>query len=137
MTGVTRGYAEIEGCRLYYEIAGKGETLVLGHAGLCDRRQWDGQWDDFSKDFRVVRYDMRGYGKSDAATDPVSRSADLYGLLKALGLKKVALLGCSMSGTSAIDFTLEHPEMVWALIPFRPFQAVSKRKERCHSLLRI
>ncbi len=118
MTHTTSGYANVSGGRLYYESAGQGKTLVLGHAGLCDRRQWDNQWDVFAQEYHVIRYDLRGYGQSDPVSGPVSRRADLYALLQALGIERAALLGCSMSGSTAVDFTLDHPEMVWALIPF-------------------
>ncbi len=118
MTQTTSDYASISGGRLYYERAGEGRTLVLSHAGLCDRRQWDDQWDAFAREYDVIRYDLRGYGKSDPVSGPVSRRADLDELLQALSVEQAALLGCSMSGSTAVDFTLDHPEKVWALIPF-------------------
>jgi pimeloyl-ACP methyl ester carboxylesterase len=101
---------------LYYEIGGEGETLVLDHAGFVDSGMWDDQWQDFTKSFRVIRYDMRGFGKSDRANGPVCRRDDLYQLLKHLGVQKAHLLGCSMGGSNVIDFTLEHPDMVSSLI---------------------
>ena len=58
---------------LYHEMAGSGDPLVLCHAGFVDGRMWDGQWEEFSRCFRVVRFDMRDYGKSDRAHGPVSR----------------------------------------------------------------
>lgn len=118
MTQTTSGYASISGGRLYYESTGEGRTLVLGHAGVCDRRQWDDQWAAFAREYHVIRYDLRGYGQSDPVSGPVSRRADLYELLQALDVTSAAPLGCSMSGTIVLDFTLDHPEMVWALIPF-------------------
>lgn len=113
---MTSGYASIGNVKLYYEIEGKGETLVLCHAGFVDRRMWDGQWKAFTQHYRVLRFDMFGFGKSDPATAPVSRQEDLYCLLKELGIESVHLLGCSMGGEMAIDFTLEHPEMVLSLV---------------------
>lgn len=118
MTQTTSGYANVNGGKLYYESAGEGRTLVLGHAGLCDHRQWDSQWDAFAHEFRVIRYDLRGYGESDPVTTPVSRRADLKALFDALGLEQAAVLGCSISGGIAVDFTLDNPDRVWALIPF-------------------
>jgi len=58
---------------------------------------------------------MRGFGKSDTATGSFSRRHDLYLLLQELGINQALLLGCSMRGQTAIDFTLEHPEMVLSL----------------------
>lgn len=111
------GYVNLEGGKVYYETAGEGETLVLSHAGFVDSRMWNSQWDDLSKHYRVIRFDMRGFGKSDRLTAPVSRRQDLYQLLKHLEIKRTHLLGCSMSGTTVIDFALEYPDMVASLIP--------------------
>ena len=66
MTSEQNGFVEINGGKLYYEIGGTGDTLVLNHAGFVDSGMWDSQWSDFTKHFRVIRYDMRGFGKSDA-----------------------------------------------------------------------
>lgn len=112
----TTGYLDTESGKLYYEMAGEGETLVLAHAGFVDSRMWDDQWDAFAQHYRVIRYDMQGYGKSDPARGPISRWHELLEVLQQLGVERAALLGCSMSGTTVIDFTLEHPEMVSALI---------------------
>lgn len=112
---MTTGYAELGDGKLYYEIEGKGDVLVLVHAGFVDSGMWDGQWEAFTRYYRVLRFDMRGFGKSDPATGPVSRRQDLYRVLQELGIKHAHLLGCSMGGETAIDFTLEHPEMVKSL----------------------
>ena len=113
---MTAGYVDLGDGKLYYEMEGKGETLVLCHAGFVDSRMWDGQWNAFTQHYRVLRFDMRGFGKSDPATGPVSRRQDLYCLLQKLGIERANLLGCSMGGEMAIDFTLEHPEMVLSLV---------------------
>jgi pimeloyl-ACP methyl ester carboxylesterase len=110
------GYVEQADGRLYYEEAGEGETLVLGHAGFVDCGMWDPQWEAFAQSFRVIRYDMRGFGKSDPAPGPRNRRNDLAQLLQALRVERTALLGCSMSGTIMLDFALEHPAMVSALV---------------------
>jgi pimeloyl-ACP methyl ester carboxylesterase len=81
---MTAGYADLGNGKLYYEMEGKGETLVLCHAGFVDSRMWDGQWDLFLNNHRFLRFDMRGFGKSDTATGPVSRREDLYNLLQKL-----------------------------------------------------
>ena len=116
-TAETRtGYIEQADGRLYYEEAGEGETLVLGHAGFVDSGMWDPQWETFAQRFRVIRYDMRGFGKSDPAPGPRNRRDDLAQLLQALRVERAALLGCSMGGTIMLDFALGHPEMATALV---------------------
>ena len=110
------GYADLGDARLYYEMGGEGEPLVLSHAGFVDSRMWDDQWDTFTRRCRTLRFDMRGFGKSDRAERPVARRDDLYRLLQRLGIARAALVGCSMSGEIVLDFALENPEMVAALV---------------------
>src|SRR5512147_2484007 len=102
--------------QIYYESAGEGPALVLVHAGFVDSRMWDTQWEDFSRDHHVVRFDMRGYGRSSLLQGPVSRRDDLYQLLEGLGIERAILLGCSMGGGIVLDFALDHPERISALI---------------------
>lgn len=104
------------GARLYVEQQGTGEPLVLLHAGIADRRQWDDQLSDFASSFAVTRYDHRGWGRSEAPAGPVAFHEDLYALLSALGIERAHVLGISMGGTFAIDFALSHPQMVSSLI---------------------
>jgi pimeloyl-ACP methyl ester carboxylesterase len=101
---------------LYYEATGSGEPLVLCHAGFVDSGMWDGQWQEFGQVFHAVRFDMRGYGQSGPAHGPVARRKDLEGLLDQLGLQRAVLIGCSMGGTTVLDFALEHPERAAALV---------------------
>lgn len=110
------GTLEIEGDHLYYEVAGAGPVLVLGHAGFVDRRMWDDQWAEFAQQYRVIRYDMRGYGESSPVHRPVVRRADLAQLLTHLDVARAILVGCSMGGEVMLDYTLEHPDQVAALV---------------------
>ena len=111
-----QGYAAVNGTHLFYEVRGQGRPLVLIHGGLMDRRMWDGQFELFAEKYRVIRYDIRGYEKSDKAVGKYSHIEDLLGLLDFLGLGKVRLLGLSLGGQIALDFALEHPDRVDALI---------------------
>jgi 2-hydroxy-6-oxonona-2,4-dienedioate hydrolase len=113
---MTTGYVNLGDGRLYYEMDGEGETLVLNHAGFVDSRMWDDQWTELTRHFRVIRYDMRGYGKSDLATAPVARRRDLYGLLQQLGVKRAHFIGCSVGGATILDLALAHPDLVASLI---------------------
>jgi pimeloyl-ACP methyl ester carboxylesterase len=111
------GLAEVNGTRLYYEVMGKGRPIVfIGIGAGVDSRLWDDQFREFAKRFRVIRYDIRGFGRSAAPTSPYSHVDDLYGLLKFLKVKKAYVAGLSAGGGIAIDFTLEHPRMVGGLI---------------------
>jgi len=110
------GYVSIEGGRLYYERAGEGFPVVLIHPGLWDCRIWDAQFKVFAEHHDVVRYDVRGYGRSDVPTLPYSDVRDLRYLLGKLGIERCAIAGCSMGGQLAIDFALEHPAVTDAIV---------------------
>lgn len=112
----TDGFAKVNGTNLYYEMTGEGEVLVLIHSGFTDLRLWDGQFDFLGKYFKVIRYDIRGFGKSDRPSEPFSHFEDLKGLFNYLDIKKAHLLGVSMGGSIAIDFTLQYPKLVSSLI---------------------
>src|SRR5215831_11665180 len=116
---VQTGFAEINGTTLYYEVAGVGHPFVLIHGHLLDRRSWDDQFAVFAQRYRVIRYDQRGFGDSGLISKgvPYSDRQDLYELMKFLGIESAYLMGVSGGGSLSIDFTLEHPDMVDALIP--------------------
>jgi pimeloyl-ACP methyl ester carboxylesterase len=116
-TKLESGMAAVNGTRLYYEVQGEGRPIVLIHGGLVDRRMWDDQFDVFAKTNRVVRYDLRGYEKSDRPTAAFSHIQDLHQILMFLKIQKTAVIGLSLGGQIAIDFTLVYPEMVEVLIP--------------------
>jgi 3-oxoadipate enol-lactonase len=110
----------VNGTSLYYEIMGEGHPFVLIHGGLVGRRMWEDQCESFAKHYKVIRYDVRGYGKSGIPEKPFWHYQDLYSLLKFLRINKAFVMGQSMGGGIAIDFTLEYPEMVSALILAAP-----------------
>lgn len=112
------GMAQIKGGRLYYETAGTGKekTVVFIHGGLADSRMWDDQFKKFSRHFRVVRYDLRGFHRSDFPKEAFSHVDDLYALLKFLKIEKASFVGSSLGGMIAAAFALEHPETIEKLV---------------------
>ncbi len=112
----TAGYTEVNGARLYYEVAGQGHPLLMVHAGIADSRMWDDQFAFFARRFRVVRFDVRGFGRSMMPPDEFALHEDLYVLLRNLGIGSAFVMGCSMGGASAIELALAHPEAVDALV---------------------
>jgi 3-oxoadipate enol-lactonase len=132
------GRAEVNGTHLYYEVYGRGPSLVFLHAGLADSRMWDDQVTHFSGDHTVVRFDVRGYGRSDPPTSPYAPVDDLYLLLRFLEIGRASIVGLSMGGTEAIDFAAAHPEMVSALVTvggspgWQPYSESLMRRTSAH-----
>jgi 3-oxoadipate enol-lactonase len=112
----TTGKALANGTQFSYDIIGIGHPLVLVHAGVADRHMWDEQVSAFAKHYQVIRYDLRGYGNTPMVAGTFSHHHDLHELLTYLGIKRAYFLGCSMGGATIIDFALEYPQMVGALI---------------------
>jgi 3-oxoadipate enol-lactonase len=111
------GFAPVFKGQLYYEVAGSGQPVLFIHAGVADCSMWNDQFDFFSQYYRVIRYDTRGFGKSHTETTEFSHRQDIIELFKNLGVERACVIGISRGGQIAIDFTLEHPERVSALIP--------------------
>jgi 3-oxoadipate enol-lactonase len=101
---------------LWHEAAGEGTPVVLVHAGICDARMWDDVVPLLASEHRVVRYDMRGFGRSGAITRPFSPSGDLVSVLDAAGIERAALCGVSFGGAVALETTVVHPERVSAVL---------------------
>lgn len=116
MTHTEAGFLSLNGAQIYYESAGAGDPLLLVHAGIADSRMWDDQFEEFAQRYRVIRYDMRGYGQSAPVDAPFAHHRDLHALMDALGIERAHLVGCSMGGTACIDFVLEHPQRVRSLV---------------------
>lgn len=94
---------EVDGCALNVEVAGpdSAPVLMLSNSLGTDLRMWDGQVNPFTERFRLVRYDRRGHGKSDAPAGPYSMERlgrDVLGILDQLGIEKVNWCGLSMGG---------------------------------------
>ena len=114
---IESGYVLIDNAKIYYQVAGRGTPLIMIHAGVADSRQWKNEFAHFSKSYRVLRYDMRGYGKSEPVEGDFSNLKDLLSVLEYLGFnERLILMGCSMGGGLAMDFALEYPTKVKALI---------------------
>ncbi len=112
-----RGFSDVNGTQLYYEIAGEGHPLVLIHGFTVDHRYWDDQFADFSRDFQVLRYDLRGFGKSAAPSDqPYGHHDDLKALMDFLRIEKAHVLGHSLGGLVAINFAIQYPQATSSLV---------------------
>lgn len=112
-----QGIALVNGTKLWYETAGAGSALVLIHGHTLDVRMWDDQFATFAAQYHVIRYDMRGYGRSALpGASPFAPADDLQALLSYLGIAHAHILGLSRGGVVAIDFALSYPAMTDTLI---------------------
>jgi pimeloyl-ACP methyl ester carboxylesterase len=113
---ISSGYIDVDNGKVFYETAGSGPVLVFIHDGLIHREVWDNQFSFFSKNYKVVRYDRRGFGKSSAANGTFSNVEDLHTLFTQLHIDSACLIGASAGGWLAIDFTLHYPRKVNSLV---------------------
>jgi 3-oxoadipate enol-lactonase len=113
---VETGYVDVPGGKLYYEVTGEGHPLVFVHADVADLHMWDEQVAAFADRYRVARYDKRGFGKTTSEPGPFSSRDDLLAVLDHLGIEKTYLVGLSNGAVLVLDFTIEHPERVDALV---------------------
>lgn len=97
---------------IYYEECGKGVPMVLLHGHSLDCRMWDEQWKPFSKQFRVVRMDFRGYGQSSEQRENLQfcYADDVITLMDSLHIQKAHVVGLSMGAFVAGDLLAMYPE---------------------------
>jgi pimeloyl-ACP methyl ester carboxylesterase len=111
---------EVNGARLWYDEAGSGPALLLLHGGLGDSELWEPVVPLLAERFRVIRTDLRFFGRSTGPAAPWSWHDDVIGVLDALGVDRVALAGLSLGGRLATEIALEHPDRVSALALVAP-----------------
>ena len=109
-------FLTIDDIQIYYESGGTGRTLIFIHAGIADSRMWDEQFDYFVTKCQVIRYDLRGFGKSNFSQTKFSHAKDLKKLIDHLQINKAHIVACSYGCQIAIDFSLEFPSYVSSLI---------------------
>src|SRR2546428_9835489 len=113
--------AAVDGIKLYYEEAGQGLPLVFVHEFAGDYRSWRPQMQFFSRRYRAIAYNARGYPPSDVPEDPKAYSQDraaedIRGFLDALGIQKAHVCGPSKGGYATLHFALRYPDRAWAVV---------------------
>jgi pimeloyl-ACP methyl ester carboxylesterase len=109
------GFLEANGARIYYEVEGSGEPVVLVHAGVANLRMWDAQVAALQDAYRVIRHDTRGFGRTETDAVEFSNRDDIGALLDHVGEESAHLVGLSRGGIIALDFALESPSRVRSL----------------------
>ncbi len=109
----------VNGVNLFYEMRGRGQPLLFLHGLGSSTREWEDQIDEFSKNYQVIAYDLRGHGRSDKPAGPYTMelyAADTAGLLDALKVQSAHVVGLSLGGAVAFQLALDHPERVKSLV---------------------
>jgi pimeloyl-ACP methyl ester carboxylesterase len=115
------GYAKTaEGVRLYYEEAGTGTPTVFVHEFSGDLRSWEAQIQYFSRRYRCIAFNARGYPPSDVPESVASYShriavEDLATVMRHLKIRKAHVMGCSMGAQTTLHFGFTHPDMAITL----------------------
>jgi pimeloyl-ACP methyl ester carboxylesterase len=112
-----------DGVGIYYEAHGQGPPILLSHGYSATCRMWDAQVAALRDRFRVIVWDMRGHGQSDAPDDPAAYSqaatvGDMAAVLDASGVEAAVIAGLSLGGCMSLAFHMRHPSRVRALMLF-------------------
>lgn len=119
MNPTKSGYADVNGIKLYHEIHGEGEPLVLIHGGLTTIGEMQGWVEPLAKTWQVIAVEMQGHGRTADTDRPMSFTTmgdDITALLDHLKIPKADLVGHSFGGASAIRAAIQHPEKVRRLV---------------------
>ena len=127
MDGKTSGnYAAVNGMRLYYEVHGAGEPLILLHGGLGAIEMFGEVLPLLAQGRQVVAVDLQAHGRTADVDRPLSYETmadDIGALIEHLGFERVDVMGYSLGGGVALQTAIRHPEAVRKLVvvstPFR------------------
>jgi pimeloyl-ACP methyl ester carboxylesterase len=113
-------FANSKGVQLYYEEAGKGFPIVFVHEFAGDLRSWEPQLRHFSRRYRCIAFNARGYLPSDVpeAVSQYSQAIatdDIANFMRDLGIRKAHIIGCSMGGFATVHFGLRYARMARSL----------------------
>jgi pimeloyl-ACP methyl ester carboxylesterase len=113
-------YATSQGVRLYYEEAGKGTAIVFVHEFSGDFRSWEAQMRYFSRRYRCIAFNARGYPPSEVPASPSQYSHrlaadDIGSVMRHLGVSKAHIIGCSMGAYATLMFGLSYPRRALSL----------------------
>jgi pimeloyl-ACP methyl ester carboxylesterase len=112
---------KVDGGELWVgDTGGDGPPMVLLHPGIGDSTIWEPILPRLAERYRVVRYDVHGYGRSAPSTAPYRLLDNLVAVLDHLALRRVHLVGCSIGGNTAVGLALAQPERVTGLVLLCP-----------------
>jgi len=136
------GLLKVNGTKLFYEVMGSGTPILVLHGGPgLDHSYFLPQITPLAQHFKLIFFDQRASGKSDAHVDSTTMSvktfvADIDGVRRALHLGKVNLLGHSFGGLLAMRYALAHPDRLNSLILVNPTPATSAMRDSSETVIR-
>jgi len=115
---VAQGRVVVDYSTIYYEALGQGEPVILIHDHTLSTLMWESQFYDLSRSYRMVRYDLRGYGESSSQIEYIhfTHAEDLITLMNALSIDKAHIVGVGMGGSIATDMLGWYPERVLSAV---------------------
>jgi pimeloyl-ACP methyl ester carboxylesterase len=117
--GVKSGYAPVNGVKLYYEIRGSGEPLILLHGGVVGITMFGPNLEALAEKRQVIAVELQGHGHTADIDRPLSYEAmadDIAALMKSLGIKRADVMGYSLGGGVALQTAIRHPGLVSKLV---------------------
>ena len=114
----TGSFLDVGGVKLWYQECGASNAIsvALLHDGLLHSITWDGIWEPLCAKYHVMRYDRRGYGRSEPSKGPFVPEDDLLKVMRQVHMERAIVVGNSSGGGLAIDFALAYPRSVYALL---------------------
>src|SRR6202166_4249391 len=114
-------YVDAYGAKLYFEESGHGYPIIFIHEFASDIRGWEAQLRHFSRDYRCIAYNARGYPPSDVPQDAAFYGwefavDDIAAVMRGLSIDRAHVVGLSMGGYAALQFGLRYPEKVSAIV---------------------
>ncbi|HLH10095.1 MAG TPA: alpha/beta hydrolase [Terriglobales bacterium] len=119
VSGANTGYAPVNGLRMYYEIHGEGQPLILVHGTLGSTDTFAGIMPELSQNRKVILVDLQGHGRTTDIDRPLGFSSfadDIAAFMQFLEIQKADLMGYAMGGMVALRTAIQHPEMVDRLV---------------------
>ena len=114
-------FVDSKGVKLFYEEAGSGNAIIWIHEFAADYRTWETQVRRFSRDYRCVIYNARGYPPSDVPEDGDAytyerQRDDILHIMDALGIERAHLVGLSMGAYAGMQFAMTYPDRALSLV---------------------
>jgi len=118
-TDTIKAYASVNGLKIYYEITGTGQPLILLHGGFGNTEMFMPARAALAKNYKVIAVDLQGHGRTadiDRPIVPDSMANDIAALIKELNLEKTNIVGYSLGGMVALRLAIQHPELLQKVV---------------------